>query len=117
MVLRVAADVGIELTATCAEDLRRSSGERFVFKSADIARLKARVKFLDILNKAEGMDLVREIHQMPAEGQRLKPPMRIQRTVRLPMTFLQQPLSSTILISRACVLGCAATHSSDASSL
>jgi len=31
----------------------------------------------------EGMDLVRKIHQMPAEGQQLKPPMRIQRAVRL----------------------------------
>jgi peptidyl-prolyl cis-trans isomerase A (cyclophilin A) len=31
----------------------------------------------------EGMDLVREIHRMPADGQRLDPPLRIQRAVRI----------------------------------
>jgi len=30
----------------------------------------------------EGMELVREIHAMPADGQRLDPPLRIQRAVR-----------------------------------
>ena len=31
----------------------------------------------------EGMELVREIHAMPANGQRLDPPFRIQRAVRV----------------------------------
>jgi peptidyl-prolyl cis-trans isomerase A (cyclophilin A) len=31
----------------------------------------------------EGMELVREIHAMPADGQRLDPPFRIQRAVRV----------------------------------
>ncbi len=31
----------------------------------------------------EGMELVREIHAMPAEGQSLDPPLRIQRAVRV----------------------------------
>ena len=31
----------------------------------------------------EGMDLVREIHAMPADGQRLDPPLSIQRAVRV----------------------------------
>jgi len=31
----------------------------------------------------EGMDLVREIHAMPADGQRLDPPFRIERAVRV----------------------------------
>ena len=31
----------------------------------------------------EGMDLVREIHAMPADGQSLDPPLRIQRAVRV----------------------------------
>jgi cyclophilin family peptidyl-prolyl cis-trans isomerase len=31
----------------------------------------------------EGMDLVREIHAMPSDGQRLDPPFRIQRAVRV----------------------------------
>ncbi len=31
----------------------------------------------------KGMDLIREIHNSPAEGQQLKPPIRIQRAVRL----------------------------------
>jgi peptidyl-prolyl cis-trans isomerase A (cyclophilin A) len=31
----------------------------------------------------EGMDLVHEIHAMPADGQRLNPPLSIQRAVRL----------------------------------
>jgi peptidyl-prolyl cis-trans isomerase A (cyclophilin A) len=31
----------------------------------------------------EGMDIVRRIHQSPAEGQKLVPPIRIQRAVRL----------------------------------
>ena len=30
-----------------------------------------------------GMDLVRKIHAMPADGQKLNPPFRIQRAVRL----------------------------------
>jgi hypothetical protein len=57
MVLRVAEDVGIELTATCSADLRKVSGKHFAFNSADIARLVPRIKYLDILNKAEGMAL------------------------------------------------------------
>ena len=31
----------------------------------------------------EGMELVREIHAMPADGQNLDPPLRIQRAVRV----------------------------------
>jgi peptidyl-prolyl cis-trans isomerase A (cyclophilin A) len=31
----------------------------------------------------EGMDLVREIHAMPADGQSLNPPLSIQRAVRV----------------------------------
>jgi len=31
----------------------------------------------------EGMELVREIHAMPADGQRLDPPFRIQRAIRV----------------------------------
>jgi peptidyl-prolyl cis-trans isomerase A (cyclophilin A) len=31
----------------------------------------------------EGMDLVREIHAMPAQGQTLDPPVRIHRAVRV----------------------------------
>jgi len=31
----------------------------------------------------EGMDLVRKIHEAPADGQRLTPPIRIQRAIRL----------------------------------
>ena len=30
-----------------------------------------------------GLDLVREIHAMPADGQVLEPPLRIQRAVRV----------------------------------
>jgi hypothetical protein len=57
IVLRVAADVGIELASTCAHDLQSSSGLQFIFNSADITGLKPRVKKLDILAKAEGMAL------------------------------------------------------------
>ena len=57
MVLRVAADVGIELASTCAHDLQKSSGLQFMFNSTDIAGLRPRVKKLDILAKAEGMAL------------------------------------------------------------
>ena len=31
----------------------------------------------------EGMELVREIHAMPADGQNLAPPLSIQRAVRV----------------------------------
>ena len=30
----------------------------------------------------KGMDVVRQIHKSPAEGQALKPPIRIQRVIR-----------------------------------
>ena len=63
-VLRVADDVGIELTSTCAHDLQSSHGRQFMFNSADIAGLKPRVKQLDILAKAEGMVLASQLAQL-----------------------------------------------------
>jgi hypothetical protein len=61
IVLRVAADVGIELTTTCATDLQDLSGERFAFNPTDISRLVPRIKCLDIINKAEGMALAGQL--------------------------------------------------------
>jgi hypothetical protein len=68
MVLRVAEDVGIELTATCATDLCGGSGDRFAFNSADVARLVPRIKYLDILNKAEGMALAGRLGERVFDG-------------------------------------------------
>jgi hypothetical protein len=69
-VVRVAADVGIELTSTCAHDLQSADrgGMGFVFNSADIAGLKPRVKFLDILDKAEGMALASQLRERKRGG-------------------------------------------------
>jgi hypothetical protein len=68
VVLRVAGDVGIELTSTCAHDLQSSHGRQFMFNSADIAGLKPRVKQLDILAKAEGMVLASQLRNSSSKG-------------------------------------------------
>jgi hypothetical protein len=60
MILRLAGDVGIELTPECLRDFT-GNGTEFKFTATDIAQLKPRVKFLNILDKAEGMALASDL--------------------------------------------------------
>jgi hypothetical protein len=62
-ILRLADDVGIELTPECLLDFEKAENEgaEFKFTATDIAQRTPRVKFLNILDKAEGMALAGEL--------------------------------------------------------
>ena len=62
-ILRLADDVGIELTPECLRDFNKEGTGKtaFEFTATDIAQLKPRVKFLNILDKADGMALAGEL--------------------------------------------------------
>ena len=70
MILRLADDVGIELTPECLRDFKKADngGTDFKFTATDIAQLKPRVKFLNILDKAEGMALAGELDKESASA-------------------------------------------------
>jgi hypothetical protein len=70
IVRRVAASVGAILTAQCEIDFRRHSQQHhscdrgFLFTPGDISEIKPIIKFLDILDKAEGMVLCEQAEAM-----------------------------------------------------
>jgi len=77
-VQRVAKAVGVRLTQSCLDDLEKETVETklgdtngqhpFAFTVADIDSMQPRVKFLDVLNKSEGLVLARELKESVASG-------------------------------------------------